>query len=204
MLLLLLCMVAAASPAVPDEAWEPPHAHARLRGRIGSETVRPVTHHLLAALGAGRTRAFLVIDSLGGDLVESAHLSGTVALVAAAGVNVTCLVDGLAGTAAFTVLQHCTTRLVTPTAVLIRYRAQSTVRGMARAVAVADRAVCRLEARRVGVPFREWVAMVNAGVDARGRDAVARGFADAVVLRRQKRDGGALMDLLLAVLLAAD
>ena len=163
--------------------WDVPEPHARLWGRVGNKAAHNVTHHILAAVASGRTHAYLVIDSLGGDLVASVHISSTLELATSTGLNVTCLVLGSAGSAAFTVLQHCTTRLVTPTAVLMQHRARATGRGTGRArtAAVADLAVCRLEARRIGVPVREWVAAVNAGVEVSGTDAVARGYADAVV-----------------------
>lgn len=184
-------------------AWDVPEPHARLRGRVGTASARNVTHHILAAMASGRTHAYLVIDSLGGDIVASVHLSATLALATSAGLNVTCLVHGWAGSAAFTVLQHCTTRFVTPTAVLMQHRARATGRGRARAAAVADLAICRLEARRIGVPVEEWVAAVNAGVEASGADAVARGFADAVVRHDnndadKKRERLALLLALLA------
>lgn len=209
-LLLLADATAVARRVLPDDAarypdWEVPGDHLRVVGRLDRHTAHATALRLLHRRSDA---VVLVIDSPGGGLESSVQLAATMLLLRhKAGVNITCLVSGTAGSAAFTVLQHCTRRLVAPNARLLQHRAAHGSGQSAAGRVAADRLVCALEAERIGVPTGAWLARVNAEVDVRGgARAVRLGLADAVVRPRWSRRAARafLLDTLLQALALTD
>lgn len=150
-------------------------------GYLDLNTAARIAMRATEAVELGTGGLFLLIHSSGGTMAASLLAGATLDVARVAGVRVVCLVPYKAHSAAFTVLQHCDERLVGPDVQLSQHRPVG-ASSRSRTAWLTNRATCRTEAMRMGVPVAEWArrVMVTVGFDC-GEDAVLRGAADRVV-----------------------
>jgi ATP-dependent protease ClpP protease subunit len=196
---------AVASPQAPAVAAEaavtPPPTPAndvprfRLYGQLGDQDVIQVATFFGTALAAGQRRVTFEIDSPGGRADAGREIGRLLEAATAAGVGVTCLVDGHASSAAFYVLQSCPAgrRWMTSRSVLMTHEPMGTIQVSAtddvafentrealraEAVAWATHCVARLKVTRA-----EYDRRTRAGREwfFTAPEALAAGAVDRVV-----------------------
>src|SRR5579859_1521821 len=90
---------------------------------IDDDGLEPVTHKLQAVLAQSNAPDEIVlhIDSPGGEVGAMFRFASLMREVELGGTNVVCVVDGWAASAAFYLLQNCTTRVMTDRSALMAH-----------------------------------------------------------------------------------
>jgi len=123
---------------------------------------------LSAGLEACKDRVVVVeINSTGGSIFASWEMMKAIERHPHA---VLCMVDGIAASAAFSILQACDVRTMTPRSILMAHSGSAASRGqaeahenMARALRAINRSIAEFAARRMGMDAEEFLKRISGG-----------------------------------------
>ena len=130
------------------------------------------------------------LNSYGGDAVVGMTIHNRLRELARDGVRLTCIVDGVAMSAASVIMAACDTVQVNPTGLVMIHRAwaflwggynAADARQQAEALDSYDRAMAAAYHRKTGIEESELLQMMTEETYLTGRDAVDRGFADTLI-----------------------
>lgn len=130
------------------------------------------------------------INSYGGDAVVGMTIHNRLRELARDGVTLTCIVDGVAMSAASVIMAACDNVQVNPTGLVMIHRAWAFLWGgynaedarqQAEALDSYDRAIAAAYHRKTGINETELLQMMTEETYMTGRDAVDRGFADSLI-----------------------
>lgn len=122
-LLLLVTVVAPASPPATEEAPKKanPVAIVALDGEVNEESVTELMGNMLEARNHEAKAILLEINSPGGSVYAGMKLAKVIEMFGLSGTPVTCVVDGVAASMAFYILQACQARIMTDRSILMAH-----------------------------------------------------------------------------------
>lgn len=130
------------------------------------------------------------MNSYGGDCMAGFVIHNRLRELANQGHNITCIVDGVAMSAASLIMSACNTVRVNPASLIMVHRCWSYIwggynadelRGLADQNASYDKAIATAYARKTGISETEILQMMSDTTYMTGQEAVEKGFADELI-----------------------